>query len=430
MKGVFTFLALIVAVVIHAQQSAPNLLATKLDHWQLQPIVGIQLWSTYTFNEQVFDAETATYQPVDNRWNTQLRRTRIGVKGQPYPNLKFAFIASLDLVGRDLLTGTEGGSNNGSSPAFRIWNAYVQWKLASKSDGFNLTMGYLPPQIGRDNITAALRVTSMEKSWSQNYLRRHIVGTGPGRALGINLGGEFLSEKFGWSYDTGIFNPLFQTADGNSMGVQSSPLLVGRVAFYFGDPESKNYTLGHKVNYFGERNGLTLAFATTYQGTTDLYQENTAYGLDWLFNWENWNISGEWSILERKATMVATNENPREISSRANTGFVRAGYNIEFKNGRILEPVLMLVQFNGATTAAEQADAEQLRAFAGKDHYGEANLNFYFNPDLKLSLSYTFRNGQAGDSVTGATFNNYFYQAGIGAIQRGNWLGLGFVGIF
>ena len=38
-------------------------------------------------------------------------------------------------------------------------------------------------------MTSAFRLGSMEKSWDQNYQRRHMVGVGTGRAVGINIGG-------------------------------------------------------------------------------------------------------------------------------------------------------------------------------------------------------------------------------------------------
>ena len=75
-----------------------------------------------------------------------------------------------------------------------------------------------------------------------------------------------------------------------------------------------------------------------------------------------------------------------QMYSQSNTGFVRVGYNICFKNDRILEPVLMHVQFNGSTNEVKQTDAQVLKAFAGKDHYWEANLNFYLNRQLIINF--------------------------------------------
>lgn len=405
----------------------------KLEQFKIQPVAGIQLWSSYTHDAAQYDHSPGVhkYIPVDNRFNTQIRRTRLGIKGQPYRNLKFVFITSLDLVGHDVLAGTEGGVNNGGSPIFRIWNAFIQWKVDQKNDGLHLTAGYLPPQIGRESITAALRVTSMEKSWSQNYVRRHLTGTGPGRAMGLNLGGLFLNDEkdLGISYDVGVFNPVFQSLNGNSTGIKSSVLLSGRLAFHIGDPEFKNYTISRKVNYFGKRKGATIALAAARQGHTDLFENNTLLSIDWLMNWEDLNLSGEWSFANR-TILNSISETLDNISTSFNTGFIRAGYNIHLKNGKIIEPVLLLMQMNGATVFENIKEAETANSFAGKDQYLEVGLHYYLNPNFKISLAYTLRSGDDGDTIILTNSNNYFFQNGAAAIKRGNWIGLGMLAIF
>ncbi|RMG84912.1 MAG: hypothetical protein D6714_06965 [Bacteroidetes bacterium] len=428
LTGLFLFFT---AHLAFSQNDSSPSWVSKLKDFKIKPVAGLQIWSTYTTGMKVFNAQTNQYEAVDNRLNMHIRRSRLGIKGQPYPFLKFNVTASLDLVGKDLLAGTQGGGNNGASPQLRLWNGWVQWKLSPKNDFFHLTMGYLTPQIGRESMTAAFRVTSMEKSWSQNYLRRHLVGIGPGRVSGLNLGGMLLSENknFGISYNAGVFNPAFTAFGGNSAGARFSPLLTGRVAFHFGDPEFKRYTLGHKVNYFGSRKGLTIALAGARQGQTDLFFENHALGFDWLFNWGNLNLSGDWTWLVRDGEQdegVAT----RAFSTKSNTGFARLSYNLKAGEKYVLEPVLIVTQFNGPLTSREQADALSVNAFAGEDHTFSAGLNFYWNPDLKLGLFYSAQSGDAGEAAPGATFNNYFFQGGVGAIQRGDWLGVEVVAIF
>ena len=49
---------------------------------------------------------------------------------------------------------------------------------------------------------------------------------------------------------------------------------------------------------------------------------------------------------------------------------------------------------------------------------------------LKVLLHYTWRAGDPGAAGDGATVNEYFYQSGVGAIRRGNWIGLGINAIF
>jgi len=403
----------------------------KMPDFEIQPVIGLQLWSSYTIGQEIYDERTGQYNAVDNRLNFQLRRSRLGFKGQVYKNLKFNLTTAFDLVGRDVLSGSEAGSNNGGSPKLRLWNAYLQWKIIPGSEKLNLATGYFPVQIGRESITSALRSPSMEKSWSQNYLRRHLVGIGPGRAFGANFGGLFLNDSgnIHWGYDLGIFNPAFRDYNNNSVGDDYSPLLSGRLAVYIGDPESGKYSIGHKINYFGKRHGLTIAVAGAHQGESSLFKSNQAAGADVLLNLGQLNVDGEWHYLLREGTAPGNGE-ADTYQALAGTGYLRASYNLLLQHDYVLEPAAMIARFEGATNAEEQEKAERLQAFAGKETIIDLGLNFYFNPDLKLSLHYTHREGDAGDKGDGATVNNYFSQSEVGAIHRGDWLGLGAVAIF
>ena len=251
-------------------QGQDSNLGKLMPDFELKPVIAFQLWSTYTMGQEVFNVDIGQYRAVANRLNFQLRRSRLGVKGRFSQDLFFNITAAVDLVGRDLLAGTEAGGNNGASPKPRLWNAYLRWRIIPGKEQFNVVAGYFVPQIGRESMTSALRVNSMEKAWSQNYLRRHLAGTGPGRTLGMQLGGLVISEEgtLHWRYDIGIFNPAFRAYQGNSAGDRYAPLITGRLAAYFGDPESGKYTLGRRVNYFGKRQGLTLALAAAIQGDT------------------------------------------------------------------------------------------------------------------------------------------------------------------
>ena len=402
--------------------------AKKLASFKLEPIIGVQIWSTYTMGMEVYNEEENRYEIVDNRFNTEFRRSRLGVKGQPYKNLKFNITGALDFVGRDVLSATQAGANNGASPSFRIWNAFIQWKLFDNNDGLHITAGYMPPQIGRESITAALRVPSMEKSWSQNYLRRQLVGTGPGRVTGINIGGLFLNKndkKIGFGYDLGIFNPAYLSYGGNSAGNIFSPLVAGRAVLYLGDPEFNKYTLGHKVNYFGKRNGLSIAVAGAFQGATALFDGQQTIGVDILFNWEQFNLDGEWTFMQRNKT-----NNNLEITANSGTGYLRMSYNLMLNKERVLEPAIKLMYFDGALSKQEQLESLALGAFAGTDMIIAGGLNYYFNPNLKLSLHYSYSMGDSGVGESIPAFNNHFFQGGAGMIRRGDWLGLGLVAIF
>ncbi|MCB0634865.1 MAG: porin [Saprospiraceae bacterium] len=430
MKKSIIILALAIGVfgLLHAQSDTSSF-SQKLAKYKIKASVGLQLWTTYTTNMEYFNAEQGRYEAVDNRLNTQLRRTRLTLKGQPYENLTFNLTASLDLVGKDVMAATEAGANNGASPSFRVWNAFVQWRLLPKKEHLYLTAGYFAPQIGRESITAALRSTSMEKAWSQNYLRTHLTGIGPGRAMGLNLGGIIPTRQPGlqFGYELGVFNPVFESLSGNSTGNRFSPLTVGRATIDIGDPENPQYSISHKINYFGKRKGLTLGAAIARQGRTDLFHENRAAGMEVLLNYGPLNLDGDYYLLERG---MDASEVTGSFKTKGQTGYLRLSYNIDLPAKLVLEPVAMYWFYNGAMTAEEQERALEVKSFAGQDESLDIGANLYFNPDLKISLHYTLRWGDAGESEPGATFNNYFRQSGLGAIRRGNWIGLGLIGIF
>ena len=419
---ILTFLFSIIS--LHAQNDVPSFFEKK--DIKIKPVVALQLWSTYTFGTEIYNKETQEYVAVNNRFNTQLRRSRLGFKGQIYKNLKFNLTTAIDLVGKDNLAGTEGSGNNGSSPQLRLWNAYIQWQMKQGNENFNLTAGYIPPQIGRESITSAFRVTSMEKSWSQNYLRRHLVGTGPGRATGVNIGGLFLKTQKGYrfKYDLGVFNPTHTAYSGSSAGKQASPLFLAKFVTYFGEPESKKYTTSHKINYFGQRDGLSVSLSVATQGETDLFNANYAAGADFLWNKGNFNLDGEWTLMWREGIDSITGE---LLRSEANTGYLRMSYNFSLKEKYIMEPVLMFMQYRGAKTKEEQVKAQSLNCLSGLEQKTSIGLNFYLSPDFKLSLNYTFREADAGANAEGTVVNNYYYQKEVGAIKRGDWVGVGLV---
>lgn len=402
----------------------------KLEKYRIKASVGIQLWTTYSVGQEIYDPDQEVYQKVDDRWNVQIRRTRLGLKAQPYQNLKFSVTAALDLVGRDVLSSTQAGANNGASPQFRLWEAYTQWRILSNKEHLHLVAGYIPPQIGRESITSALRSSSMEKAWTQNYLRRHLTGIAPGRAPGILVGGLFAGDNHfaGWRYDIGVFTPVFESYDGNSTGVHGAPLYTGRLALFLGDPESTDYTIHHQINYFGHRKGLTLAIAGATQGETDLFMSNNAFGIDVLFNQGNLNIDGDWTVMTRKGMQAA--DERTEFIVRSSAGYIRIGYNVALKYGYILEPLIMYARFEGATDAEGQHHAAQVNAPSGIDETVDLGVNLYFNQDLRLTVHYTLQNGDPGTAGDGAEVNNYFTQTGVGAIRRGDWLGLGLVAMF
>ena len=385
----------------------------------VQPILALQLWSTYTDGQQLYNSDSQQLEAVDNRLNFLLHRTRVGAKGSYGNRWVYDLTGSLDFVGQDLLAGTVGAANNGASPRFRVWNALVQYKANPASEKLYVTFGYQGPQLSRESITSPFTVGSFEKAWSQNYIRRHTVGTGPGRAVGMNVGGFMKGtedQKIAFNYDFGIYNPRFTEFDGNTTGRLYAPLLTGRLGIHIGDPEYTKYSRGHKFNYKGNRNGVTLSVNASHNGAAIIWDNNQSYGVDLLANFGNINIAGEWMQLVRELN---------NVQSTAATGFLKLGLHTTLKNTKVFEPVITYSFLAGPTARADQEDAQALGTFNGSENYLELTMNYYVSPKARLSLSYTLRNGDAGDLNPSLVNNNYFQQAGVGAIGKGNYLGIG-----
>lgn len=418
---------LLSGVLLRGQTVFENWLKPK-EGRKIEPFMMVQLWGNYTFDQEVYDEELGAYTTAEDRWNVLLRRARLGFRAEPYPNLKFTLVGAYDLVGRDLLSGLSGGSNNGSLPEFGIWDAFFQWRIKAESEAIHLTGGYFRPQFGRESITSGWSVNSMEKSMSQNYIRKHLVGTGPGRAVGLNLGGLLWEEgaNFGFNYNIGVFNPVNLAFGGNSGGLASSPLVVARGVFNFGDPEMKRYKIGYDINYYNQRRGLSLGVAGAWQGATDLFDASYALETDVLFNWGPLNVDGEWIWMQRGSNALT-----ESFTQGSQTGHIRVGYNLIVANRFFLEPVAMIMAFDGAMDAKAQEQAALLGASYGEEHTYDVGVNWYLDQKrLKLMLHYTWRGGDAGALGDASRPNSFFRQGGVGAIRRGNWLGLGVHAIF
>lgn len=405
--------------------SSSNVFGQRLPDFKVKVSTAFQQWTTYSWGAQVLDSETGLYMPADDRFNIMLRRSRIGFSGQPYSKLDFKLTAALDLVGRDILAATEAGSNNGGSPQFRLWNALVHWQpLLGKSDGLHLIMGYFVSPIGRESMTAAMRSSSFEKAWSQNYLRRHLTGIAPGRSMGFMLGGQF-GEKdanFHYGYEVAVQNPVSEALGGNSTGIRSSLLFVGRGVLHFGDPENTTYKYAYKTNHFGKRKGLTIGLSAAAQGKSDMFTSNTAWGGDWNLSLAHLTFDGELLAMGRKGD--------NGLSTQGLTGYARLGYNFYLPRKIVLEPLVSYWYYRGPMQAAEQIAAQALHSFTGQDNGLDLGLNLYFSPDFKLSLFYASRFAEAGEMGPEKASNNFFEQPGVGDILRGDYIGLGWVGIF
>ena len=416
-------------VFCSAQESSPFI--SQLKDFNIQPYIQFQVWGTYTMGQEIFDDSLGTYRKVGNRYNTQLRRGRFGFKGRPYPWLSFNITGALDFVGRDVYSGTVGASNPAPFPDIELWQVYLTWKISQQDESLHLTAGYFPPMFSRATIVSAFSSTSLEKSFSQNYIRRHLVGTGPGRAVGLDLGGIIAPENgIGLLYHLGIFSPLHTVRPGSSLtqisaGEQAPLLLTGKANLQIGDPELSRYKLFLDVNHYGKRKGLSLGMSGSYQGQTDLFTENYAWGPDFSFNWGPFNSDGEWIWLNRSGERME-NGVIRSFSYGSQAGFLRLSMNVLVEEKYLLEPMFMWQGFRGKTDAAGQADARAVNFDSGTEDHYELGLNWYLNKrDMKLSLHYIWRGGDLGSLEEGSRINLYFNQGGAGAIRRGDYVGLG-----
>lgn len=387
-----------------------------------------QLWGAYTKGFEVFDENTGRYEAVENRFNLSLHRARIILSGEPYHKLKYSVGLAYDRSGRDLLAGTVGSTNR-ADPAVVVWDSYLHWR-PSKDQSLNLVAGWFRPQMQRESITSAWAVSSFEKSMSQNNVRYHLVGTSPGRAAGLNLGGLLGKEKWWLTYNVGIFNPVTTGMNSSSVGQKYAPLLVGRASLSIGDPEMEQYNLGHLTNFFGKRKGVSLDFNFSTQNETGRFVSATAWGPGLLLNWGPVNLDAEWIWMEKQGTRNPPNGFLRTFTTQSGAGHARLGLNLPA--GRyILEPTVMVMHFSGEMSAEGQADALAVGAASGETTTWDMGLNWHLDGrNLRLMFHYTWHSGKPGAAGDGATVNQYFSQNGVGAVHRGDWLGLGLNAMF
>lgn len=428
-----SLLCLFYSIELSAQDGFKGFLKNK-EGFKIEPYAQFQLWSVYSVNQKVFNAQTRLYEDAGDRLNFMVRRGRIGFRMQPFENLRANVMFSFDAVGRDVQSGIFGIANNGAIPTLGLFDAFFEWRLKAKSEKLFLVAGYFRPQIGRESITPAWQVGSIEKSATQNYLRQHLIGVNTGRSGGINLGGllKDKSEKVGFNYNVGIFNPGFYYYTNNSSGSQFAPLVVGRAVLSLGDLELKQYGISYLQNFFNQRKGISLAINGSTQGKTDLFSHNRVIGADVLVNWKALNVDAEYHRMLRSGSrQLPDNAGLRHFDYLSSVRHFRIGYNWIAGKKLFLEPTFTLMHYSGATDALGQADALAVRASSGTETTYDAGINWHLQErKLKILLHYVWRKGDPGSAGDGATINDYFTQSNVGAIKRGNWLGLGVNAIF
>jgi len=371
---------------------------------ELEIFFANQLWGIYTMDR----VENGT--KYDNRMDFLLRRGRLGFQGTITENLSWRVWFGYDNVGsgqhtalvKDDSIGIGLVGRNDKNQQFYVWDAMFTYAL--HKNWANITVGYFKPQVGRESNTAGFEVLSFEKVLTNFYPRQHLVGTGPGRETGINIGGLYNDKKtkLGLNYNFGVFN-----VDKFSGGTGGDNLLyTARVAVSYGDPEMKKYGLGHKVNYFGKRNGITFAVNYAYQGrgkdssqfpladtsiwnNTRLdannkpkvqFKNNQMLGFDILANYKDFTFNAEYDELKRSFDVSS-------LDYKDKVWHVRGGYNFTLPNKTILEPTI--------TYAEWQGDKASLNG-NGNFKTTDVGLNWYIKQNkMKLNLHYVKQSGSA-----------------------------------
>ncbi|MDO1448107.1 porin [Rhodocytophaga aerolata] len=361
----------------------------------IQPFAVVQSWATYTMGEKARLSPDESLEPVVNRLNITARRARLGFKGTPYKNFSYYLSLFYDNLGRDRYSGTRAGINDGQ---IGVWDAFMSWKMSSKHDLATLTFGYFRPQLSRECITAYTAVNSFEKSLSQTYIRQHMMGKNHGRTMGINIGGLKKEGFVSMNYNVGLFNNNTTSSQTETAGVLYSPLLTGRLAFSFGDPEMDKYGISYDINYFNKRKGVTIGVNASRQGHTDIYNLNMTKGVDVLVNYLNFNMDGEWMALDRSTEV-------KQVHAR--TGHIRGGYNLIINKKLFIEPTFLMTFYDG----------QEGGQFNGQDRIYDAGVNWYMNKkNCKLGLHYVWQEGHGKNGYTdGVTF------------EKGDYVGLGFL---
>ncbi len=350
------------------------------------PVVILETWETYSMDEEKNNSSYA------NRFNTHLRRIRLGASGQLNPWLKYSLTLHYDRLGEDIYAATKG-----SCKGIGLWNAYITAKLLKSSELLNLHAGYFWAAISREYNTSPWAVSSFDKTYSVWYLRNFVTGKGNGIESGIGFGGlKNFNNKTGISYRIGVYNPEAYTSP-----KYANPLFTGRLMITLGDPEQKHYKYMLSGNQWRKRKGITLGFGTAYQGKTDnakrgsdsiFFDKSISYGTDLLINYSGLSIDGEYFLMKRSAKNYTAYDGTE--------WHIRIAYSFAVKN-QFLEPSFMTCNYSGD-------GAKKLYKYIGNDIVYDLGINWYIKKDkVKLSLHYVAQEGSVSPNTgffAGAAF--------------------------
>ena len=383
LKGTVLGLGAAALLATSSAQAAPKFYFG--DGKDLEIFQMVQVWNVYTLENDSFDPD------MDSRSDLYIRRGRFGVKGHIRKDISFKVWFAYDNLGKNEATAGTGGPNTTAGKGtdgsenreFYIWDAIWTWK--ADPEWANISIGYFRPQVGKESITTAFKVISFQKALTNFDFRKHIVGRGPGRETGINIGGLALNKKL--NFNIGIFDTNHKKIAGDVKGRPTvgdgkkwSPMYAVRVAWSFGDPEHKKYKMGYTQTYYGKRNGTTIGLNYTYQGETDVFKKNGIYAVDILSNYGNLDFNAEYDWLYR--TNLADQDGTDTIWD------VKIGYNFKLDNGQIIRPAFM-VSKEDVDVDTNGDYVSDISGVAAKKELYEISINWLIKKDkLKINLSY------------------------------------------
>ena len=209
----------------------------------------------------------------------------------------------------------------------------------------------------------------------------------------MNLGGLVKKDGWGTRYNVGVFNkdttgdtftPSGSTTSvtlGETQGSKNSLVSVARGEVYFGDPEMEKYGLGIQSNFFGRRNGITLAVNGSHQDRTPNYFGMRTLGADILWNYRYLTLELEGFLIDYKS-----NTAPNAVTAK--TGLARVGYSFPLKNGSYIEPMAMISGYFGETQSE----------FTGRDVVIDGGVNWYLDENrYKFYLHYTHQDADGSN---------------------------------
>lgn len=330
-------------------------------------------FATQMWNVVSIDYPTTNIRP---RYDMFLRRARFGVSGKIIDKLSYTCMFHFDGVGKDKFTVSQGVLNSDSSFRFAVRDCFFSYKFSNR---LNFTLGYFRPRVGKEAIYSSWFCISQEKSLPNYQPRAHIYGRAIGRETGFNIGGlHHFGSKFHILYDAGVFDMnSTQIVGGDSV---KGLLNTVRCAFMIGDPEMKDYTLVYYQSGLRSRKGLTIGVNGCYQGATEVFRNNSFFGIDLQLNYGPFDF-----VFEQDWMYRTDNQTNAKVSTRDQVNSFKFAWNFLLKNNSIIQPNLMYSselpdnKFNGQNPFTKSV----------KQYVGDIGVNWLINKDrLKLGLHY------------------------------------------